>query len=326
MSADPLQPFLDHLAHERALSPRTVSAYARDVRSFLDTARDRRGWRRAEAPVWRDLDDARDLVRVHLARLRSSGCGARSVDRHLAALRCFFRHLRRTGEIESVPANLTAGRGGRERTLPRDLTLELAARLVEAPESGTERGRRDRALLEMIYGLGLRLAEVVGLDLGDLDLPAERVRVLGKGARERVLPLGGCAAAALADHLGGSLEPAVWRDLRDGRLRGADARRPVFEGRPGRRIGRRTVQQRVARHAERVAGVAGVSPHTLRHSFATHLLEGGAGIRVVQELLGHRSLTTTQIYTHLGRGRLRAAFDAAHPRARTGTKGEETDP
>ncbi|MCP4572125.1 MAG: tyrosine-type recombinase/integrase [bacterium] len=318
LSTDPLQPFLDHLAYERGLSPRTVSAYGRDVGAFLDTALDR-GAIAGSGPVdWRGLDDARDVVRVHLARLRREGRQVRSVDRHLAALRCFYRFLRATGAVEAVPANLTAGRGGRERTLPRDLTVELAATLVEAPDTSTARGRRDRALLEMIYGLGLRLAEIVGLDLGDLDLPAGRVRVLGKGSKERILPLGGCAAAALADHLGGSLEPASWQDLRDGRLRGDDARRPVFEGRPGRRIGRRTVQQRVAHHAAQVAGTAGVSPHTLRHSFATHLLEGGAGIRVVQELLGHRNLTTTQIYTHLGRGRLRAAFEGAHPRARRG--------
>jgi site-specific recombinase XerC len=169
----------------------------------------------------------------------------------------------------------------------------------------------------VIYGLGLRLAEVTGLDLGDLDFPEQRVRVLGKGNRERVLPLAGCAADALAVHLAGSLEPGLWQDVRDGAAGRTAAALPVFEGRPGRRIGRRTVQALVARYAGELAQVAGVSPHTLRHSFATHLLDGGAGIRVVQELLGHRHLSTTQIYTHLGRSRLRASFEAAHPRART---------
>ncbi|MBE0567741.1 MAG: tyrosine-type recombinase/integrase, partial [Krumholzibacteria bacterium] len=201
------------------------------------------------------------------------------------------------------------------RRLPRDLTVELAGRLLELPDPATERGRRDRALLEMIYGLGLRLAETVGLDLGDLDIPSGRVKVLGKGAKERILPLGGLALEALAAYLGDRLEPAAWRDLQDGRVRGDLAQEPVFAGRPGRRIGRRTVQARVAAYAAELAAGSGVSPHTLRHSFATHLLEGGAGIRVVQELLGHRNLATTQIYTHLGRGRLREAFDAAHPRS-----------
>ncbi len=254
-------------------------------------------------------------MRAHLARLRRQNRRLTSLDRHLAGIRCFFRFLQLTGRVETVPANLTAGRGGRERRLPRDLTVDMAADLLEVPDPATARGRRDRALLELIYGLGLRLAEVVGLDLGDLDLPSGRVRVLGKGAKERILPLDGLTLAALLAYLADRLEPAVRLDLLDGRVRGDTAREPVFTGRPGRRIGRRTVQDRVARHAAELAAGAGVSPHTLRHSFATHLLDGGAGIRVVQELLGHRNLSTTQIYTHLGRVRLREAFDAAHPRS-----------
>jgi site-specific recombinase XerC len=168
----------------------------------------------------------------------------------------------------------------------------------------------------MIYGLGLRLAEVVGLDLADIDLDTGRVKVLGKGNRERILPLAGCAEMALRNYLEQRLEPQSWQDLVDGAIRGVDSRCPVFEGRRGQRIARRTVQSRVAKYATELAGLAGVSPHTLRHSFATHLLEGGAGIRVVQELLGHRHLSTTQIYTHLNRGKLRDGFNAAHPRAK----------
>ena len=312
-----LQPFLDHLAHERGLSPRTVEAYGRDVNAFLDTAV-RRGFlaRPVGSQEWAGLADHPELMRVHLAALRGQNKSIASVDRHLAGIRAFFRYLQRTGAVEVIPTSVTTSRGGRERQLPRDLTVELASRLVDLPDTATPRGRRDSALLEMIYGLGLRLAEVVGLDLGDLDFDQGRVRVLGKGQRERILPLGGYAAAALRTYLGDRLEPGIWLDLRDGRLRGPAAKQPVFLGRPHRRIARRTVQQRVAHYAEELAGAAGVSPHTLRHSFATHLLDGGAGIRVVQELLGHRHLSTTQIYTHLGRGRLRAAYDAAHPRAK----------
>lgn len=315
---DPLQPYLDHLGIERGLSPRTVASYGRDIRAFLATAV-ATGLLQEPAgrSQWPRLAGQRDLIRTHLASLRRRRCRPATLDRHLAAIRSFYRYLRLTAQVAEVPANLSAGRGGRRRELPHDLNVELTEKLLELPDAGTPRGRRDRALLETIYGLGLRLAEVTGLDLDDLDFPQQRVRVLGKGNRERVLPLAGCAAEALAAHLSAALDPAGWQDLRDGIVGRAHAGRPVFEGRPGRRISRRTVQALVARYAGELAQVAGVSPHTLRHSFATHLLDGGAGIRVVQELLGHRNLSTTQIYTHLGRNRLRASFEAAHPRART---------
>jgi site-specific recombinase XerC len=315
-AADPLQPFLDYLRHERGMSPRTVDSYGRDVRHFLQTAVSFGVL--SEPPgrgTWGGLENQRGLIRGHLAQMRRQKRRLTTVDRHLASIRCFYGFLQTLGLVERMPDNLRAGRGGRERRLPRDLNVELAARLIEAPDTGTPRGRRDRAMFELLYGLGLRLAEMVGLNLGDLDFPSGRLKVLGKGAKERVLPLGGCAETALREDLGARLEPALWLDVQDGTVRGAAAQQPVFEGRRGRRIAHRTVQARVSHYAQELAGVAGVSPHTLRHSFATHLLDGGAGIRVVQELLGHQNLSTTQIYTHLGRGRLREAFDAAHPRA-----------
>ncbi len=311
-----LQPFLDHLAVERGLSVRTREHYARDLTAFLATATEL-----GAVPVdcgpadWPDLA-RRGLVRAHLARLRRLDRSRATVDRHLASIRAFFRWLQLTGRIATLPDDLTAGRGGRERRLPVMLGEQLVERLLAAPDPATARGRRDRALLEMIYGLGLRLSEVVGLDLGDLDLIDGRVEVEGKGGKERLLPLCGAAADALDDHLAGRLDPADLLALRDGRPGRELARRPVFEGRPGRRIAPRTVQQRVAHHATELAGIAGVSPHTLRHSFATHLLDGGAGIRIVQELLGHGHLATTQIYTHLSRSAVREAFLRAHPRAR----------
>jgi len=321
MADNPLQPYLEYLALERGMSPRTVEAYERDVRGFLTTAV---AFGVLESPPdrsqWAKLDGQRGIIRGHLAVLRRENRRLTTLDRQLAGIRSFYRYLESTGQVTAVPANLTLGRGGRERRLPRDLNIEMAARLLEMPDTETERGRRDRALLEMIYGLGLRLAEVVGLDLGDLDFDGGRVKVLGKGNKERILPLAGCADQALRVYLEQRLEPVVWRDLIDGIIRGDDRTRPVFEGRPGRRIARRTVQSRVARYATELAGMAGVSPHTLRHSFATHLLDGGAGIRVVQELLGHRHLATTQIYTHLSRGKLRDGFTAAHPRAKRKNK------
>lgn len=312
----PLKPFLDHLAAERDLSPRTVEHYARDLEQFLQTAVELGAVPERPLPEdWPDLA-RRGLARTHLARLRRLKRSPATVNRHLASIRAFYRWLQLTGRIDHLPEDLAAGRGGRERRLPTVLGEQLLEQLLELPDAATDRGRRDRALLEMIYGLGLRLAEVVGLDLGDVDLVDGRVKVLGKGRKERLLPLCGCADEALRAHLAHHLDPTAWLAVQDGRLTRTLARRPVFEGRPGRRIARRTVQQRVALYAGELAGLAGVSPHTLRHSFATHLLDGGAGIRVVQELLGHGHVSTTQIYTHLSRGQVREAFQRAHPRAR----------
>lgn len=322
---DSLTSFQDHLRVERGLSPRTVEAYTRDVNAFLAAAV---SFGILHQPLteqqWPQLADQRGLLRGHLAQLRRADRRLTTVDRHLAAIRCFYRYLKTNGWVQQIPQNLQTGRGGRERRLPKDLNLEMVTGLIEAPDLATARGRRDRAILELIYGCGLRLAELVGLSLKDLNFPDGRIKVLGKGSRERIMPLAGEASKALANHLSQSLAPLVWQDVQDGSVRGDAGQRPVFEGRPGRRIAHRTVQVRVSHYAEELAGVAGVSPHTLRHSFATHLLEGGAGIRVVQELLGHQNLSTTQIYTHLNRGRLRAAFEAAHPRAMLNTSQKTT--
>lgn len=318
MDTERLQPFLDHLAHERGASPRTVATYARDVAAFLDDsgAGDLLGPASADPGAWRGLAGRRTLVRDHLAALRRAGRSPATVARRLAAIRALYRWLRLIGAVDDAPQAVARGVGGRARPLPRDLAEAHVAALLELPDPRTERGRRDRALLEMIYGLGLRLSEAVGLELRHLDWPGERVRVLGKGDKERLLPLVGCAAEALGAYLGERLPPALWLAVRDGATPPEAARTPVFAGRAGRRLAPRTVQARVAHYAGRLAGLAGVSPHTLRHSFATHLLDGGVGLRLVQELLGHAHLQTTQIYTHLTRERLREVFQRAHPRAR----------
>ena len=317
MARDALQPFADYLQVELGLSARTVEAYERDVDRFLKTAAKLAVLNDADdASQWPRLDAQKDLLRSHLSALRRREYRMATLDRHLAAIRAFYRFLLVNRIVKSPPPNLSAGRGGREKRLPRDLTVELVEGLLDLPDQEHERGRRDLALLEMIYGLGLRLAEVVGMNLGDLDFPGERVLIRGKGSRERILPLAGKARATLEGYLQGRMDPASYLALQDGILPRAQLENSVFQGRPGRRISRRTVQYRVAHYAGQLAGLAGISPHTLRHSFATHLLEGGAGIRIVQELLGHRNLSTTQIYTHLDRSRLRAAFDQAHPRAK----------
>ena len=317
MSARSLDPFLQHLAIERGLSPRTVSAYRRDLTGFLATAVET-GVLPADArPVdLARLSGQRLLVRTHLAKLRHHGRSRATVARHLASIRALYRFMLLSGVVTDVPTNLTEGRGGRERRLPRDLNEQLVERLLALPDISTPRGRRDLAMLELIYGTGLRLAELIGLDFDDVDLGDGRLRVFGKGSRERVLPLLGCADQALRAYLAAQLAPTDWRDLQDGILPRHLAGKPLFEGRVGKRIARRTVQKRLEHYGRKLLGLSGVSPHTLRHSFATHLLDGGAGIRIVQELLGHRHLATTQIYTHLSRARLRDAFLKAHPRAR----------
>lgn len=318
MAREVLEPYLQYLDTEKGMSPLTVDAYGRDVEAFLETAL---AFGILSTPLREEqfpaLDDQRGLVRGHLVLLRQQDRERSTLDRNLAAIRSFFRFLLVTHVIQKVPANLTTGRGGREKKLPKDLNLDMTAQLLEMPDTGTLRGLRDRALLELIYGLGLRLAEVVGLDLRHLAWAEGRVRVLGKGNKERILPLAGQAKVALRDYLSTRLAPGTWDNFQSDRLNDEDGRLALFEGRGGRRIARRTVQDRVAKYAQELAGVSGVSPHTLRHSFATHLLEGGAGIRVVQELLGHQNLSTTQIYTHLGRGRLKESFINAHPRARS---------
>jgi site-specific recombinase XerC len=314
-----LTPFTEYLDIERGMSPRTIDAYRRDVVRFLDTAVEQGIVAEpGDESEWARLDGQRELLRTHLGRLRRKGYSLSTLDRHLAAIRAFYRYLHLQKIVQGPPPNLSAGRGGRQRRLPRDLTVELVQGILDLPDTSREIGIRDLALLEMIYGLGLRLSEMVGMNLGDLDYPGEKILVRGKGSRERIMPLAGHAREALSDYLRSRLDPETWFALQDGILPGDEAPGPVFQGRPGRRIAPRTVQYRISHYAGRLAGLAGVSPHTLRHSFATHLLEGGAGIRIVQELLGHRNLSTTQIYTHLDRSRLRAAFDAAHPRSKAG--------
>lgn len=305
-----IEGYRNHIEVERAMSPRTVSSYLGDVEAFLAEAYPGDGDPAASA-----LQDGKEAVRKHLAGLRRRGCRPATIDRHLSAIRSFFRYLLLTGRIDRIPPVVQTSRGGRRRELPHDLSLENVEALLGLPDLGNPRGLRDRALLEMVYGLGLRLAEVVGLNLGDLDFPDHRVRVLGKGNRERIMPLDGVARKYLRLYLRQRCGPETALAVEDGILSGNSRTLPVFCGRGERRIARRTVQAMVARYCRELAGMKGVSPHTLRHAFATHLLDGGAGIRMVQELLGHRNLATTQIYTHLSRSRLREAYDTAHPRA-----------
>jgi integrase/recombinase XerC len=289
-----LAAFLKRLATERRLSPHTVEAYEHDLRALLDFCE------REQIASFTALDSFH--VRRFAAESHRRGLGARSVARRLSAVRTFLNYLIETGVLKSnVGVHVQAPKA--PRRLPATLDADQVASLLAI--SGDDPATlRDRAMLELFYSSGLRLAELVGLDLGAVDAADRTVRVLGKGSKARVVPVGKQALAALADWL------AVRSELaRPGEL-------ALFVGRRGERVSPRTVQKRVNEWAKRQGTTTGVHPHMLRHSFATHVLESSRDLRAVQEMLGHASLSTTQIYTHLDFQHLATVYDQAHPRAR----------
>ncbi|HEX6677779.1 MAG TPA: tyrosine recombinase XerC [Actinomycetes bacterium] len=292
-----LDTFVAHLRDERGLSPNTVAAYERDVTQFLRFA--------ARAGV---VDPGRVdplLLRRFLALLRTRGLAASSLGRKAAALRVCFRYLARRGLVATDPAaELGTPRG--PRRLPVVLKQRQVAELLARPEATDPVGLRDRAVLELLYATGMRVGELCGLRLHDLDLTGDSVRVTGKGGKQRVVPFGVPAREALLGYLAEGRSA-----LLPGHGAAAEA---VFFNRRRKPMTPRDVRGMLERHRVGVAP-PGTSPHTLRHSFATHLLEGGADLRVVQELLGHVTLTTTQTYTHVSKDRLRRVYEQAHPRA-----------
>jgi len=286
-----IEAFLTELRVERGLSPLTVSAYRHDLAQFAEFGG--HAWRSDPEPV-------RDFVNA----LRSAGRRTSTQARKMAAVRSFYGFALREGLAErDVASLLDAPRPG--SYLPGVLTADQVASILEAPPSDDPIGIRDRAILELLYACGLRASELTGLDTDRLDLPGLQVRVIGKGNRERRVPMGEEARERLHRYLAGPR--GEWTA---GRPTAA-----VFVSRRGTRLARESVWQLVRRWT-RVAGIAArVTPHTFRHSFATHLLEGGADLRVVQTLLGHASISTTQLYTHLTGERLREVYARAHPRA-----------
>lgn len=299
-----LRAFERSLRAEDNASANTIRGYVSDLRQLRDflLAQERR-----HTPAASDVDlQAVDalLLRAFIAG-RMEHDKRSSIARKLSAVRGFFRFLLRRGHIRRDPSvGLSAPK--QERSLPRHLTVDDTVRLLEAPPADTPVGLRDRALLEVTYSCGLRVSELVGLSWPDIDAQLELVRVFGKGRKERVVPIGRRALQALSDYRAriGELCPHPPAD--------ADA---VFLNQRGRRLTARSVARFIDRYML-VAGVAGkISPHALRHSFATHLLNAGADLRAIQELLGHATLSTTQRYTHLGVDRLMEVYDDAHPRA-----------
>jgi integrase/recombinase XerC len=304
-----LEAFLRELSATRRASPHTVAAYRRDVTALLDflagggSAADTAegGTPARERPVPASAWTRERLERAQ-RELHRTGHAATSTARALAAWRGFERFLVRREKLAARPAaSLPSPR--KPKRLPRTLPqVDLNDALDRLAAAGDASAPRDAALLEMAYSAGLRLSELLGLNRGDLDRTGRLLRVRGKGRRERIAPLGARALAALDRYL-----------QSEGRVGGAPAE-PLFAGRAGR-LSARTVQRVVARRLATVAAGLGVTPHALRHSFASHLLDAGADLRAIQELLGHRSLASTQIYTHVSRTKLREAYAQAHPRA-----------
>lgn len=315
MLKDHLRAFLAFLRYNRNVSPHTLRAYETDLSQFLDflAARARVQVSQVGAPQF----DA-DGVREFLGELHRRGNGRASAARRLSALRTFARHLVREGILGDDPTALI-GAPKREQTLPAHLGLNEMDRLLASPDVNDPAGRRDRAILELFYASGLRLSELVDLDLEDVNLSGRVVRVRGKGRKERLVPFNRSAADALRAMMGDRRSTSgVERRTsnREGRS-GAGARRhPLFLNLRGGRLTTRSVDRIVRRYVRQAAIAHGISPHALRHTFATHLLQAGADLRAIQELLGHANLSTTQRYTHLDIAHLMDVYRAAHPRAK----------
>lgn len=303
--ADLVEAFLAHLDEDRNLSPHTIAAYRHDLERFASFA--------GPEFLGKDLDEVSVgevdplAVRSFLASLHRQGLARSSQARALAAVRSLFRFAHREGVVGTDPA-----RGVRPpkqpRRLPRHLRPGEIEDLLEAPEGDEPLARRDRALLEVLYATGLRVSELVGLDWPAVDLGGRVLTVTGKGGKQRMVPFGRPAECSLRRWL------EVWDEVRAGA--GSDGEEPVWLNHRGGRLSDRSVRRILDRAVERAAVATGAHPHTLRHTFATHMLENGADLRAIQELLGHSSLSTTQRYTHLDVDRLLAVYRASHPRAR----------
>ncbi len=292
--------FLRYLRVERNASELTRKSYAEDFASFLDYCQDRHG--SVPTPAEADIS----CLRGYLTYLHECGYQRTTIARRLACLRSLFRYCCREQLCSSNPAKaLRTPRVGRK--LPHYLNSREVTALLEAPPANEAAGLRDRAMLETLYTAGLRVAELVSLNIGDWDRDANIIRVRGKGKKERIAPIGSYADKALSR----------WLDLRENGPRStADDLQAIFLNKFGCRLTTRSIGRMIEKYLKQTGLSEKTSPHTLRHSFATHLLDGGADLRSVQELLGHKSLTTTQIYTHVSAARLRDTYEKAHPHAK----------
>ncbi|MDG2200673.1 MAG: tyrosine recombinase XerC [Phycisphaerales bacterium] len=325
--------FLEYLLDERHFSPYTARCYGVDLRQYveylvdehsmpLDIEVETMAWSRTRGATQADVVATvgpptltaimieADVTRIRgfLTHLSESNYSAATMARKIATLRSFHKWLEQRGTISSNPMLLIRTPKQAKR-LPKAISVENVERLLSAPDTSTTLGSRDRAMLETLYSTGIRVSELVGIDLGDIDEAGQALVVRGKGRKERIVPLGSHAMTAITHYL------AMRRNNNDESL---DSSTPMFINKQNTRISTRSVRRKVSKYLEIVGLDPEISPHTLRHSFATHLLDNGADLRAVQELLGHQSLSTTQVYTHLTTQRMRDAYDQAHPRAEAG--------
>lgn len=285
--------FLTFLTAEKNASSHTLKNYRIDLREFFKFL----GKKGVEETSHLD-------IRGYLATLKSHAYSRSTIARKLACLRSFYKFLTRENVLKANPA-AGVSTPKREKKLPLFLDTDEVTHLLEAPSKKNWEERRDRAILETLYSSGLRVSELVGLNHDDMDLFGGLVRVRGKGKKERIVPVGQEAMRAIKDYL----------DERPPKEGDPGFKRPLYLNRSGGRLSDRSIRRMILKYARRIALKKDISPHTLRHSFATHMLDRGADLRSVQELLGHQNLATTQIYTHVTTRRLKEAYDSAHPRA-----------
>lgn len=304
MDAAWLDAFLRYMTDVRGVSPATAEAYSTDVIQFQDFLADEWGEKRSED--WAAVDYR--TVRAFLGHLSRMKYSKTSVARKLAALRSFFRYLLVEEAVEHNPA-AAAPTPKQDKRLPEFMYPAEVEALISTPDTGTPLGQRDRAIIETFYATGVRVSELVGMDLTDLDFDARQVRVIGKGSRERLALLGKRAMTALTDYITGARKQFVAASTK------ADCG-AVFLSNRGNRLSVREVQVRIRKHVLECAQSGRITPHALRHTFATHMLDGGADLRTIQILLGHVNLGTVETYTHVTTERMKKTYRAAHPLAR----------
>ncbi len=333
--------FTRYLTEERHFSPYTARCYGADLRQFVEHLTDAHGIDVNEAAEQKAFEQRMaaatsgngtvagsitpdtltrviaeadpDVIRGFLAFLGEQQYSAATMARKIATLRSFYKWADRLGYATSNPMTLIRTPRQTKR-LPKAITIEQIEQLLAAPDQNDVLGARDRAMLETLYSTGIRVSELVGLNIDDLDLEGQAMRVRGKGRKERLVPLGNHAIASIAQYVN-----LLQNDVRLTQVQNEmPNEKPLFVNKHGQRLSSRSVRRKLDKYLRQVGLDPSISPHTLRHSFATHLLDNGADLRSVQELLGHQSLSTTQVYTHLTAQRMREAYDGAHPRAEAG--------